>query len=92
MLLLRQRCHCTQTVRLASPAFPQVALLYAWVGAAIAAGVYSTKRVMLSNIDGAYWDVELRGDVMKQAEAAGTSDQIASGKCSLWYRIAQVMR
>ncbi|KAF6250388.1 hypothetical protein COO60DRAFT_1647160 [Scenedesmus sp. NREL 46B-D3] len=67
--------------------YPEVMLLWGWLCFAGCIGVYSMKKVMLSNKDGAYLNVNLRGDYDKQAEK-GMQDY-ESGKHSLWWRIAQ---
>eukprot|EP00882_Tetradesmus_deserticola_P001259 GHRQ01001361.1.p2 GENE.GHRQ01001361.1~~GHRQ01001361.1.p2 ORF type:complete len:136 (+),score=44.75 GHRQ01001361.1:202-609(+) len=69
---------------------PELLVLYGLVGGVFVAGLYSTKRVMLNNTAGAYWDVQMRGNPELQTEAGRTGfEDPASGKRSMWYHIAQ---
>ncbi|WIA14421.1 hypothetical protein OEZ85_002947 [Tetradesmus obliquus] len=67
--------------------YPELMLLYGWLCFAGCIGAYSVNKVMLSNTDGAYLNVNLRGDYDRQADK-GQQD-FEAGKHSLFWRAAQ---
>jgi hypothetical protein len=77
--------------------YPEVLLLYGWLGFAASFGVYSLKKVLFENDAGSFINVNMRGDIDRQfGDKVGkdaeeyTAPSPANSKHSLWWRLAQV--